>query len=197
MKKYKKQENIYQLFAIAKAKIDAESRYLEIKGKEMLLYQKVLSYIIFDNPLRKKQMSHLKYRTYDKSDLWKYGISGDNPVILVEIKDANDVYVIKQTLKMYEFFRTRNQVVDLIFLDSEKHSYENYVREEIENKIADSHLSYMKNISGGIYTLSKNEINEGDIDLLEFIADIKIDSHKGDLECAINDLNAISFPSLT
>ena len=89
---------------------------------------------------------------------------------------------------MYEFFRTRNQIVDLVFLDSEKHSYENYVREEIENKIADCHLSYMKNISGGIFALSKNEIDEEDSKLLEFIADIKIDSHKGDLECAINDM---------
>ena len=39
----------------------------------------------------------------NKIELWKYGISGDLPIILVKIKDLNDSDVIKQILKAYEF----------------------------------------------------------------------------------------------
>lgn len=46
-------------------------------------------------------------RNYVQSDLWKYGISGDLPLILVKIKDVNDAYVLKEVLKMYEFIRTK------------------------------------------------------------------------------------------
>ncbi len=187
LRKYKVQENINKSFEISRAKIDAESRYLRIKGKEMLLYQKILSYILFDNPQKEKRMLRLKDEKYKQEDLWKYGISGDLPIILVEIKDVNDIYVVKQVLKMYEFLRTKNEKVEIVFLDSENYSYENFVREELENKISDYHLAYMKNIYGGIFVLSKNEINKEDINLLNFIADIKIDSHKGDLESAIED----------
>ena len=186
LKLYENEETINRAFELSRAKIDAESRYLGIKGKDILLYQKVMSYIIFDNPIKKKQLEQLSGR-YKQSDLWKYGISGDLPIILVTLQDANDSYVIKQVLKMYEFFMTKNFLVDIVILDEEKHSYENYVREEIENKILDSHFAYRKNINGGIFVISKNEVKLEDINLIKFVASIVIDSHKGDLEHAISD----------
>ena len=73
---------------------------MEIKGKDIILYQKLLSYIIFDNPLRKKQMQKISNKIYNQSDLWKYGISGDVPIILVRIKDVNDILTLKNVLKM-------------------------------------------------------------------------------------------------
>ena len=197
LKKYNNSENVRRAFEISKAKSDAESRYLGIKGKDIILYQKILSYIIFDNPIKRNQIKKFSNKLYNQSDLWKYGISGDVPIILVKIKDANDVYMIKPILKMYEFFKTKNIDIDVLFLDEEKHSYENYVINEIESKILDMHLNYMKNVKGGIFVLSKNEIDNSHIELFNIVAAIVIDSHKGDLEHLISDketeyLNSIS-----
>ena len=64
---------------------------------------------------------------------------------------------------MYEFFRSKNIKIDLVFLDEENHSYENYVREEIEGLILNSQMAYLKNIRGGIFELSKNEISKEDL----------------------------------
>lgn len=188
LKKYTNLENVKRAFELSRAKSEAESRYLHFKGKEINLYQKILSYIIFENPVKPKQLESLPKTHYNQSDLWKYGISGDLPLILVEIKDANDVYAIKDILKLYQFLLNKNILVDIVFIDEEKHSYENYVREEIENKILDSHLGYKKNIRGGIFCLSKNEISADDLNLLKFVSSITIDTHKGDLEYIIKDL---------
>ncbi len=46
-------------FEISKAQIEAQSRYLRIKGKDIEQYQKLLSYIIFDNPSKKSQLDKL------------------------------------------------------------------------------------------------------------------------------------------
>ena len=121
----------------------------------MEIYQKVLGYIIFDNPIRSRQIKKLNVTRYSQSEIWKYGISGDLIIILVKIRDSNDIYVIKQVLKMYEFFRSKNIKIDLVFLDEENHSYENYVREEIDSQILDRHLFFLKNIRGGIFVLQK------------------------------------------
>ena len=188
IKKYSNSENIKRAFEISKAKTDAENRYLEIKGKEIILYQKILSYLIFNNPLKAKKMNKLSNRTYEQTRLWKYGISGDIPIVLVEFKDINDVYMVTSILKMYEFFRTKKIDIDIVFLDEENYSYENYVRSEIDSKIADKHLEYMKNIKGGIFVLSKSEIDVEDIELLKFVSEVVIDAHKGDIENVINDL---------
>ena len=188
LKKYNNTESVKRAFAISRAKIDAENRYLGIKGKDIILYQKILSYIVFGNPLKSKQIEKLTRKVYSQSELWKYGISGDLPIILVRIKDINDIYMVKSILKMYEFFRTKNIKVDVVFLDEENYSYQNYVHGEIDAQIADKHLEYMKNISGGIFVLSKNEVAKDDIDLIKFVSTLTIDTRQGDLEHVINDM---------
>ena len=37
--------------------------------------------------------------------------------------------MVTDVLKMYEFFRTKNIQTEIVILDEEKHSYENYVKE--------------------------------------------------------------------
>lgn len=188
IEKYKVEENIQKAFELSKAKTQAQSRYLRIKGTQIKDYQKILSYIIFNNPAKKANLDKLPKRKYDQSELWKYGISGDIPIILLKIKDVNDSYVIKEVLKAYEYIKTKNFEVELVIIDEEKHSYENYVREEIDGVILNSQLSYLKNTRGGIFELSKNEINKEDLELLEFVAKIIIDGSKGGLKNALKDI---------
>ena len=188
IKKYKIEENIQKAFELSKAKNEAQSRYLRVKGTQIRNYQKILSYIIFSNPAKKLNLEKLPKHKYEQSELWKYGISGDVPIILIKIKDINETYIIKEILKAYEFIRTKNFEIELVIIDEEKHSYENYVREEIDGLILNSQLSYLKNIRGGIFELSKNEISKEDLELLEFVAKIIIDGNKGGLENVIKDL---------
>ena len=193
IKKYQNKENVEKAFEISKAQIEAQSRYLRIKGKDIEQYQKLLSYIIFDNPSKKSQLDKLPKKMYEQSELWKYGISGDLPIILVKVKDLNDSDVIKQILKAFEFFRIKKVEVELVLIDEEKHSYENYVREEMENIVLNLHLAYLKNIRGGIFQLNKNEIDKKDMELLEFVATVIIDSNKGSLKNAISDIEEEYF----
>ena len=155
LNKYLIFENVKNEFQLSKARVEAENRYLGVKGKETVIYQKILSYIIFGSPLKSEKLKKLTLGEYKQSDLWKYGISGDLPIILVKLQDVNDSYIVKEVLKAYEFFRIKKIETEIVILDEEKHSYENYVREEIENQILNKHMVYLKNIRAGIFLLSK------------------------------------------
>ena len=188
IKKYEIEENIKKAFELSKAKNEAQSRYLRIKGTQIKDYQKMISYIIFYNPTKKENLEKLPKQKYDQSELWKYGISGDLPIILVKVKDSNDAYVVKEVLKAYEFFRTKNLETELVILDEEKHSYENYVREEIDSLVLNSQMSFLKNTRGGIFEISKNEISKQDLNLLNFVSTIVIDASKGGIKNAIKEM---------
>ena len=90
IKKYSVEENIKKAFELSKAKNEAQTRYLRIKGSQIRDYQKILSYIIFNNPSKKINLEKLPKEKYSQSELWKYGISGDLPIITVTIKYIND-----------------------------------------------------------------------------------------------------------
>ena len=189
LEKYTSFENVKNEFELSKARVEAETRYLNIKGKDIEMYQKMLSYIVFDDSIKsveKDKMNHIQ--TYKQSDLWKYGISGDLPIILVKMKNANDVQGLKEVLKAYEYFRTKNVETEIVIIDEENYSYENYVREEIDSTILNQHMGYLKNIKGGIFILNEEEMDKKDITFLEFISVITIDCAKGDLENNLKEI---------
>ena len=188
LKKYQLFENVKNEFDVSKARVEAESRYLNIKGKDIENYQKMLSYILFDDSIKSIEKEKLNNQVYRQSDLWKYGISGDLPIVLVEMKSANDSECLKAVLKAYEYFRTKNVETEVVIIDEEKYSYENYVREEIDATILNQHMGYLKNINGGIFVLNEEEMDKKDFELLEFISVININCAKGNLENNIKEI---------
>lgn len=183
--KYINSENIKRAFELSKVRVEEEARYLGIKGKDIEIYQKILSYLIIQNPMKKLHLKNDE-RIYELQDLWKYGISGDVPILLVKIKDVNDSYVVKEILKAYEFFRIKNIEIDLVILNEEENVYERYVKEAIETEILNRHLMYLLNKKGGIFLLNANEIE--DKDLLEFKANVIINAHSENVKTFIKEL---------
>ena len=113
---------------------------------------------------------------------------GDLPILLVKIKDENDVYIIDDILKAYEFFRAKNIKIDLVILNEEVNSYDHYVKFEIENSIQNKQLGYLKNQFGGIFIINQNNLSKEDIDLLLFRANLIIDSSLGGLKTELKDI---------
>lgn len=122
-------------------------------------------------------MDKLPKKEYKQSDFWKYGISGDIPIILVKVQFVNDAVVLKELLKIHEFLRVRGIMTDLVILDYEKNVYEQYVKEQIIQEILNMQIGYLQNVSGGIFLLNSNEIS--DSDLFKFRANIIINASKG------------------
>ena len=192
LEKYISFENVKNEFELSKARVEAETRYLNMKGKNIENYQKILSYIIFDNSIRSVERSKINQtKHYQQSDLWKYGISGDLPIVLVKMKNANDVQGLKEILKAYEYFRTKNVETEIVVINEENYSYENYVREEIDSTILNQHMGYLKNIKGGIFVLNEEEIDKNDMTFLEFISSITIDCAKGNLENNLKEIEEV------
>ncbi len=185
LKKYASNENVKRAFELSKVRVEEEARYLGVKGKDIEVYQKLLSYLIVQNPLKKWQAKP-KENTYYISDLWQYGISGDFPILLVKIKDVNDAYVVEEVLKAFEYFKTKNVSIDVVILNEEENVYERYVKEMIETQILNHHLMYLLNQKAGIYLLNANEIEN--VEVLEFRANFILNTHAGNLKTILRDL---------
>lgn len=183
---YKIQENIKKEFNIAKAKAEEEARYLNLSRNDIERFNKILPYIVYQNPMKSLYMKDIQKKEFKQSDFWKYGISGDIPIILVTAKFLNDVYVVKEILKLHETLRVKGIRTDLVILDYEKNVYEQYVKEQIIQEILNLQIGYLQNISGGVFLLNANEIE--DEELFKFRANIIINASKGSVEEAIKEM---------
>ena len=184
--KFTNSETIKRNIELAKVKVEAESRYLNIKGKEIDLCQKILGYLIFPNPLKRIINKNKKVISAYVSELWKYGISGDLPILLVKVKDISDIEILKQVINVYEYLRVKNINIDLVIVDEEQHSYENYTREGIINIILNKNMGYLQNVRSGIFVL--NNLSKEEIQVLEFRANLVLDVSLGKIERQLTDL---------
>ena len=178
-------EKIVRNMELAKAKVEAENMYLGVKGNEIETCQKILSYLLYQNPLKNVMLKEIEKKEADVTALWKYGISGDLPIMLIKIKDANDIYVIKEGIKAYEYFRIKNIYIDLVIINNEKKTYDNYVAEEIQNAILDRNIAYLQNIKGGIFVL--HNLKKQEQEILEYKANLLIDASLGEIKSQLKD----------
>ena len=187
LKEYTNTNAISKVFELSRAKIEAESIYLELKGKDIEKYQKMLSCILFQNPF--KAINNVSpEKVYSQSELWKFGISGDLPILLVKIKDTNEKYILKDVLKAYEFYRSKNIKIELVILNGEVNSYERFLENEINSEIQNKQIMYLKNVYGGIFVINESEITKEEINLLEFRANFILDGRNGSLNTQLKEL---------
>ena len=111
LNEYTKSERLNTIFDLSKNHSFAEARFLNIKGKDIDIYQKIIEKLLFpDNKECNFELDLSNER------LWKYGISGDNPILLAKLRDKNDTYLLNELIKAKEFFDMKNIPVDIVVL---------------------------------------------------------------------------------
>jgi len=64
-----------------------ETKYRDFKAAEITLFLDMLSHLLFLSPARRGNSEQIAQNHRGQSSLWRYGISGDLPILLVELTD--------------------------------------------------------------------------------------------------------------
>lgn len=174
IEKYSKKDAENRLKEMAKSRSVIENRFFGLKGKEILEYNKILAEIINGSKTREKYKEEIKENKKSQRELWKYGISGDFPIILIKIRNVNDVYSLKEYIKAIEYFNLKNIKVDLVIIDGENGA-ERYIGEKVKDAIYSRNIAYLIGARGGIHILKSASIKEGDMNLLYACSDMIVE----------------------
>lgn len=161
--KYKQRDNIDRIFELAWTYSQIESRYLGIKSYTINKYQELASNIIFSNEFIKEREEYVKDIRKNQIDLWKYGISGDIPIVSIVINKLEDISSIKDIIKAHEYWSLKGLKVDLLIINLEESSYEQELQMSIKDIIFASHLRDKEYVSGGVYLYNKSTMEQDDI----------------------------------
>jgi cyclic beta-1,2-glucan synthetase len=95
------------------------------------LYQRLAGHLLFP-PAALRATAAVMANRQGQPGLWRYGISGDLPILLVCISEGDGMPLARQALQAHAFWRGRGFVVDLVLLADRPASY----REEIYDALA-------------------------------------------------------------
>lgn len=183
-------------FEVATIMSNVTSKMVNITARDMRLYNIMLNYLYQTNhiSINEDRAKLLAKNTLSQSNLWRYGISGDRPIILLSVSDIKQLSIVKELLHAFEYYKSRSIFVDLVIINSEKKNDSKILAKEIE---AEKHHMYAINsfnrIPGNIYVIERENINAEELILLNIVSRLNVDTKKyNSLQEYINELQKLN-----
>jgi len=159
-------------------------RHLGITPDEAHLFQRLANGIVYSDPSLRPSADMLSRTTIDLPALWAHGISGDLPIALVRIDEAEDVGIIRQLLRAQEYLLTKGLSVDIVILNEKPPSYE----QELQGSLDDLVRAHRQRVSsehgevhGNVFLLRGDLISVQERALLQSAARVVLLSRHGTL----------------
>jgi cyclic beta-1,2-glucan synthetase len=169
---------------LAWTQAQVQLHHLGIGTDEANLFQTLSSAILFIDRAMRGTPELLARRAEGVSALWAHGISGDLPIVLVEIDDADDIGIVRQLLRAHAYWRMKRLAVDLVILNSRAPSYVQDLQTLIETLVRTSASlprADAQELSGRVFTLNADRISATQRDVLESVARVELSSRRGPL----------------
>jgi cyclic beta-1,2-glucan synthetase len=174
MDKYGDPPAIDRAMDFAWASAQLELRLLRIQPDEARRFQEIASHLLFQDPLLRPPAERIEENRKGQAGLWRYGISGDVPIILVNIGEARDIGLVRQLLQAHSYWRMHGLKVDLVILNEEASGYEQPLREQLE-ALTRPHANER------IFLRSTDQLPEEDLSLLMAAARVVFVAARGTL----------------
>lgn len=178
------------------------TKLLGIKGENIRVFNIMLNYLYQTSRhfIVDERKNLLALNSLSQSGLWKYGISGDRPIILVDIHSSVESRLAIDTIRAFEYFKSKGIFVDLIIINSETDEYKEVIKREVEQEIYRMNkLFNFFNTPGSIHLLDANKLSKEELILLNMVARLSFNSSRdSSLYDAVNKMHLnnkiVDFP---
>jgi cyclic beta-1,2-glucan synthetase len=123
---------------LAWTKAQVQLHHLGIDPDEAHLFQELASRIHYSDPMLRPSSGGLTRNSRGPSALWRHGISGDIPIVLVRIDEPEDQGIVRQLLRAHEYWRMKQLAVDLVILNEQAPSYAQDLQLSLETQVRTS-----------------------------------------------------------
>ncbi len=181
MNKYGDPHAIDRAMDVAWASAQLELRLLRIQPDDARRFQQLASHLLFPNLLLRSPAERIAENRKGQAGLWAYGISGDLPIALVAIGEAQDLSLVRQMLQAHTYWRMHGFSTDLVILNEEASGYDRPLHEQLERLIQSQSAHAWVDRPGGIFLRSADMIPEEDLTLLRAVASAVLVAARGNL----------------
>lgn len=174
-------------------------RQLNATESDGQLYASLANSIIYANASLRADPSILIKNRRGQSNLWGYAISGDLPIILLQIKDLDNIDLVRQVVQAHAYWRLKGLAVDLVIWNEDRGGYRQLIQDQILGLISAGMEANLMDKPGGIFVRAAEQIPSEDRILLQSVARAIISDSRGTLEEQISRriLGDIRVPFLT
>ena len=144
-------------------------------------YGRLAGAILYASGARRAKASILARNKQGQSGLWGYGISGDVPIVLVRIRDHEQIRLVRDAVQAHAYWRLKGLVVDLVIWNEDDSVYRQTLQEAIVDLVAGSPEAALIDKRGGVFIRRGEQMSEEDRALLQTVARVILHDDRGTL----------------
>ncbi|HUH27462.1 GH36-type glycosyl hydrolase domain-containing protein, partial [Gelidibacter sp.] len=155
-------------------------RQIDATEADAQIFGKLASSIIYSNPALRGAEAVIKSNFRGQSGLWSHSVSGDFPIVLLQIFDMKNLDLVTQMVKAHGYWQLKGLTVDLVIWNEDHGTYRDELQDQILNMISAVN-TLTGHVPGKIYVKSTDQISVEDRILFESVAKIIITDNNGTL----------------
>jgi len=97
-----------------------------------------------------------------QSGLWGYAISGDLPIVLLQIGDPSNIDLVRQLVQAHAYWRLKGLAVDLVIWNEDHAGYRQVLHDQIMGLIAAGVEANVMDRPGGIFVRTSEQMSVED-----------------------------------
>ena len=145
------------------------------------LYARLAGSVIYANPKLRADAGVLARNRRGQSGLWSYAISGDLPIVLLQIGDLANIELVRQLVQAHAYWRLKGLAVDLVIWNEDRAGYRQVLQEQIMGLIAAGVGANLSERPGGIFVRAAEQIPAEDRMLFQAVARAIVTDTRGSL----------------
>jgi cyclic beta-1,2-glucan synthetase len=158
--------------------------HLGVSRGEAALFQKLAAQLVYASPALRPAPEGLTAPAEGQPGLWRLGISGDLPIVVLRLSDVHELGAARQMVKAAEYWRSKRLAFDLVLLNARSASYVQDLQVALEDLVraSQSHAPLTDRSPGGrTAVLRADLIPQATCDLLLATARMVLNAHEGTL----------------
>jgi len=182
--KYREPGTFDRAATLAWTNAQVQLRHLGVDGDEAHLYQRLANRILYSDPTLRPSPTLLAQNQRGAPGLWVHGISGDLPIVLVRIDNADEIDIVRRLLRAHEYWRLKLLDVDLVVINEHGSSYASDLQQALETLVRTSQsqaAAERHESRGGVFILRGDRLSGEDRTLLQAAARAELLSRRGSL----------------
>ncbi len=198
VEKYQDRRLADRVFELAWTHAQVVLRQLNASEADAQLYGRLANSVVYANASLRADASILMQNRRGQSGLWGYAISGDLPIVLLQIGDAANIELVRQLVQAHAYWRLKGLAADLVIWNEDHAGYRQLLQDQIIGLIAAGVEAHFIDRPGGIFVRLAEQISNEDRILFQSVARAIISDSRGTLTEQINrrSLRDVRMPRL-
>jgi cellobiose phosphorylase len=194
--KYHDTAAVARAFATAYTHHQTVLRHLGITSEVARQYERLASRVLYLDESLRVEAPSLAPDARGQAGLWPFGISGDLPILLVEVVEEDDLALVRQVLQAQEYWRVRALSADVVILNDHPIGYLDEMHEHLAALVESGPWATWKERSGGVFLIRGDGLAPADRSLLEAVARAVLVGNRGELSQQLDRPPSIARPGV-